>query len=76
VNDSTAPIRTVCHGCRQTTQVREAGPDGVTVLRPMIIPGSGTVLREKSPGAMVEEPCPVCGETDDPGWLPGLVPPV
>jgi len=76
VNDSTAPIRTVCHGCRQTTQVREAGPDGVPVLRPMVIPGNGSVLKDKSPGPMVEESCPECGETDDPGWLPGFVPPV
>jgi hypothetical protein len=41
----------------------------------MIIPGSGMVIREKSPGVLVEEPCPVCGETDDPGWVPGFVPP-
>lgn len=71
-----APIRTVCHGCRQVTQVREVDSDGMTRLRPMVIPGNGTVLREKQPGVMVEVPCPVCGESEDLGWLPGFVPPV
>lgn len=64
--------RTVCHGCRQTTQYR--GDDGV--IRPMVLPGSGVVFAEKSPGVMVELPCPACGDTDDPGWIPGFVPPV
>jgi hypothetical protein len=76
VNDATQAIRTVCHGCRQTTQVRGTGVDGVTELRPMIIPGNGFVMKEKAPGVMVEEPCPVCGDSDDPGWIPGFVPPV
>lgn len=64
--------RTVCHGCRQVTQYR--GDDAV--IRPMVLPGSGVVFAEKSPGIMVEIPCPVCGETDDPGWVPGFVSPV
>ncbi|MFC4855764.1 hypothetical protein [Actinophytocola glycyrrhizae] len=64
--------RTVCHGCRQLTQYR--GDDAV--IRPMILPGSGVVFAEKSPGVMVEVPCPECGDSEDPGWVPGFVPPV
>ena len=64
--------RTVCHGCRQITQYRDENGD----VRPMILPGSGVVFAEKAPGVMVELPCPVCGNSDDPGWVPGLVPPV
>jgi hypothetical protein len=42
----------------------------------MIIPGSGMVIREKAPGVLVEEACQVCGDSEDPGWVPGFVPPV
>ncbi len=65
-------MRTVCHGCRQLTQVR--ADDGR--LRPMILPANGSVWIEKAPGGMVELPCPVCGDGDDPGWLTGFVSPV
>lgn len=65
-------IRTVCHGCRQLTQVRS--DDGQ--IRPMIIPGNGSIWKEKAPGVMTEEPCPICGDSDDPGWIPAFVPPV
>jgi hypothetical protein len=41
----------------------------------MILPGSGMAIREKSPGVLVEESCSVCGDGDDPGWVPGFVPP-
>ncbi|TDV41836.1 hypothetical protein CLV71_119158 [Actinophytocola oryzae] len=71
VTTDVPPARTVCHGCRQTTQFRADSGE----VRPMIIPGSGMVIREKSPGVLVEESCPVCGESDDPGWVPGFVPP-
>lgn len=67
----TESLRTACHGCRQTTQYR--ADDGG--IRPMILPGNGTVWADRAPGGMVEEPCPVCGESDDPGWIPGFVPP-
>lgn len=76
VMDATPAIRTVCHGCRQMTQVREDGDNGVIRIRPMIVPGNGSVWKEKAPGVMTEEPCPVCGDSDDPGWIPGFVPPV
>jgi len=42
----------------------------------MIIPGSGMVIREKSPGVLVEEQCPICGDSEDPGWIEGYIPPV
>jgi hypothetical protein len=68
----TESIRTVCHGCRQVTQYR----DDAGTIRPMVLPGNGTVWADRAPGGMVEEPCPMCGESDDPGWLPGFLPPV
>jgi hypothetical protein len=64
-------VRTVCHGCRQVTQFR--AEDGS--IHPMVLPGSGMAFAEKAPGEMVELPCPVCGESEDPGWVTGLVPP-
>jgi len=71
MDSAATPPRTVCHGCRQVTQFR--ADDGS--VRPMVLPGSGVVIGEKSPGVMVELPCPECGESDDPGWIPGFVPP-
>lgn len=64
--------RTVCHGCRQVTQYRT--DEGV--IRPMVLPGNGTVWVEKLPGGMVEVACSVCGEMEEPGWVAGVVPPV
>lgn len=65
-------IRTACHGCRQVTQ----GRDDEGEIRPMSLPGSGAVWAERATGHMVELPCEVCGESEDPGWVPGFVPPV
>ena len=65
-------MRTACHGCRQVTQYRD---DSGTVS-PMVLPGNGTVWIDRSPGGLVEEPCPECGNDDDPGWLAGFAPPV
>ncbi|RZS29668.1 hypothetical protein EV193_11972 [Herbihabitans rhizosphaerae] len=73
--ESVPPARTVCHGCRQVTHVRVEDDDGNVTLRPMILPGEGVTLRERAPGRLVQESCPVCGESDDPGWIPGFVPP-
>lgn len=64
--------RTACPCCRQVTQFR----DQSGAVRPMIIAGSGTVWVDRAPGGMVEEPCPICGDGEDPGWIPGFVPPV
>ena len=70
------PQRTVCHGCRQTSHVRvEHEDDGTVTLRAMIIPGNGMVWRDRAAGVMVQEPCQVCGESDDPGWVKGFIPP-
>jgi hypothetical protein len=69
MDSALTPTRTVCHGCRQITQHRT--DDGA--VRPMILPGSGVVFAEKGPGALVEMPCPVCGE--DPGWVDEFVVP-
>lgn len=68
----TENIRTACHGCRQVTQYR----DDAGELRPMIIAGNGTVWVDRAPGGMVEVPCTVCGDSEDPGWLTGFLPPV
>nr|CEL14008.1 hypothetical protein [Kibdelosporangium sp. MJ126-NF4]CTQ88375.1 hypothetical protein [Kibdelosporangium sp. MJ126-NF4] len=58
------------------THIRLEDEDDMAVLRPMVVPGQGVIYVEKAPGVMVEQPCPVCGESDQPGWIPGLVPPV
>ncbi|TCO62526.1 hypothetical protein [Actinocrispum wychmicini] len=70
------PQRTVCHGCRQVTHIRLEDEDDVAILRPMTVPGQGSIYHEISPGVMVERACPICGESDDPGWIPGFTPPV
>ena len=67
---SATPPRTVCHGCRQITQYRSDEGE----VRPMILPGSGVVFADKSPGLVVELPCPHCEE--DPGWSDSFVVPV
>ncbi|HEV3356910.1 MAG TPA: hypothetical protein VG247_08955 [Pseudonocardiaceae bacterium] len=69
------PGRTVCHGCRVQTH-ELVDHDGSQRYRPVVLPGDGTVSREIMPGIMVSSPCPECGDGDDPGWLPGFVPPV
>jgi hypothetical protein len=71
-------LRTVCHGCRTMHQVVERTEDNRFESRTMIVPGNGTVLRTVAASwgeAVVEEPCPVCGEFDSPGWIPGFQPP-
>jgi hypothetical protein len=54
---------------------------GIQELRPMNMPGDGTVSRAvaamtENGDAFVTSPCPACGESETPGWLPGFVPPV
>lgn len=70
------PVRTVCHGCRVQTHELADGADGDQRYRPVLLPGDGSLMREIGPGVMVSSPCPVCGDSDDPGWIPGFVPPV
>ena len=67
-------LRTVCHGCRTMEQVEERTEDDQVKVRTVIVPGDGTVVRNVG-DAVVEEPCPVCGGSDTPGWLPGFQPP-
>ena len=74
VDIAAPPTRTVCHGCRGMAH------ELVTIgeeqrYRSVVLPGDGMVMREVSPGIMVSQPCPVCGDGDDPGWVPGFVPP-
>ncbi len=70
--DEVPIARTVCHGCRQVTQYRN--DEGV--IRPMVLPASGTLWVNKLPGELVEVPCPVCEDEEEPGWVDGFVPPV
>ena len=41
-----------------------------------LMPGQGSIYHEIAPGVMVERVCPICGESEDPGWVDGFVPPV
>jgi hypothetical protein len=68
------PHRTVCHGCRATVH-ETVVIDDEQRMRPVIMPGDGTVMREVTPGVMVSQPCPICGDSDDPGWVLGFIPP-
>lgn len=65
-------MRTACQNCRQVTQYR----DQSGAVRPMILAGGGTIWVDRAPGGMVELPCPLCGESEDAGWVPGFLPPV
>jgi hypothetical protein len=69
------PARTACHGCRAIAH-ETVVVDGEQRARPVLLVGDGHVMREASPGIMVSQPCPICGDSDDPGWTPGFVPPV
>jgi hypothetical protein len=54
---------------------------GIAQLRSVVIPGDGSISRavaadNEAGDTFVTQPCPVCGDSDTPGWLPGFVPPV
>ena len=74
-------VRTVCHGCRTMREVIEQVGPHEFESRAMVVPGDGTVYRRvqavfESRDAVVESPCPECGEDEETAeWLPGLVPP-
>lgn len=74
-------MRTVCHGCRgMTTVTGQVRPDEYRT-RVMVVPGDGTITRMVAAASSlgevaITEECPVCGDSDDPGWIPGFVPPV
>lgn len=69
-------LRTVCHGCRRVAQTNVEGPDETVHVRTLIIPGDGMIVREVAPGQLASVPCPVCGDEEESGWLPGFVPPL
>lgn len=69
-------LRTVCHGCRRVAQTHVQAPDDTMRLRTLIVPGDGMLVREVAPGQLASVPCPVCGDSDDSGWMAGFVPPV
>jgi len=73
-------MRTVSHGCRGVSYEMANDDDGVTVMRPVVVPGDGSITRmvaaaSESGELAVVVPCPLCGDSDTPGWLPGFVPP-
>lgn len=68
-------LRTICHGCRQLAHAHVQNEDGTAKLRTLIIPGDGSVVREIAPGQLVTSPCPLCGDSEEMGWLPGFVTP-
>ncbi|HWC83656.1 MAG TPA: hypothetical protein VG756_27175 [Pseudonocardiaceae bacterium] len=74
------PSRTVCHHCRGVTTVTAQVEPEQYRTRTMVVPGDGTITRMIASGGggevAVTEDCPVCGDSEDPGWVPGFVPPV
>jgi hypothetical protein len=70
------PLRCVCHGCRAVTYETVTDDTGPPRNRSIVLAGDGNSIRELMPGMMTSQPCGLCGESDDPGWLPGFVPPV
>jgi hypothetical protein len=78
--DDPGGVRTACHNCRTMREtIEQVGPHEFTA-HAMLIADAGTVYRRvraafDATDAVVETTCPLCGETDDPGWLPGLHPP-
>jgi hypothetical protein len=78
--NAVAPARTACHTCRGTAHANAAGPEGVLSTQPVVVPGDGelvsAVMTQLGGDAVVTRPCPECGESDDPGWVPGFVIPV
>jgi hypothetical protein len=72
--------RTACHGCRTMREtIEQVGPHEFTAYG-LVVADAGTVYRRvhtafDTTDAVVEAPCPLCGESEMPGWLPGLRPP-
>lgn len=72
-------MRTVCHGCRTMREVVEQVGSHQFEARSMVVPGDGRVYRRVASTfaggeVIVEEPCPMCEDTETPGWLAGLQP--
>lgn len=48
--------------------------------RIMVVPGDGTITRMLAAAGAhgevaITEECPVCGDSEDPGWIDGFLPP-
>jgi hypothetical protein len=73
-------VRTACHGCRTMRETIEQVSDHEYTSHTMLVADAGTVYRRvraifDGVDAVVEVMCPICGESEDPGWLPGFHPP-
>lgn len=69
-------IRTACHDCRSVAYELDDKR-----LRPVLVVGDGSETKlvaalSESFEMPVVQPCPLCGETDALGWMPGFRPPV
>ncbi|HWC83933.1 MAG TPA: hypothetical protein VG756_28575 [Pseudonocardiaceae bacterium] len=79
---ATPPDRTVCHTCRSAATRTEQTSPGTYRIRTMIVPGEGIITRAVASthgdggAAAGTEDCPVCGDSEEPGWIPGCTPPV
>lgn len=79
-SDESVGMRTVCHACRTMREVVEqVGPHRFET-RSMVVPGDGRVYQRvraafELADVIVESPCPVCGDSETPGWIPGFQPP-
>jgi len=74
-----AQMRTVCHGCRGVSYEMAHDDEGMTVMRPVVVPGDGSITRMVSAASEIGEmavvvACPICGESETPGWVEGFVP--
>ena len=72
-------MRTVCHGCRGVSYEMANDDVGVTLMRPVVVAGDGSVTRMVAGAAESGElgvvvPCVVCGGSDTPGWVSGFAP--
>jgi Fe-S cluster biogenesis protein NfuA len=73
-------VRTACHGCRTMRETIEQVGDHRFTAHSMIVADGGTVYRRvraafDETDVVVEGLCPQCGESENPGWLPGFRPP-
>lgn len=72
-------LRTACHACRGTGYTTVQDDDSSMRTRSVVLSGDGQVVKAIGTASGMDElvsvPCPVCGESETPGWLPGFVPP-
>lgn len=76
-----ARVRTICHGCRAVSYEVAAADVGVTLVRPVVVAGDGSMTQLVAAVSVSGElgvvlPCPDCGSSDTPGWRPGFALPV